>query len=59
MTQEKLNLTYEDDLCWLWDLIDKTMASAEQRMLVDPKDLTGDGFELSYPEKGGKKENIK
>ncbi len=60
MTQEELNLTYEDDeLKWLWDLINKTMAEAEQNMLVDPKDMTGAGFELSYPDKSGEKENIK
>ena len=35
MKQEELKLEYHEELDWLWSLIDKTMAEADQNMMVN------------------------
>lgn len=35
MEQEELKLEYYDELKWLWDLIDREMAEADERMMVE------------------------
>ena len=33
--QEELKLEYYDELKWLWQIINRTMEEADERMMVD------------------------